>query len=74
LKEYYNYEITKRTVHEVLKLKERYPVTVNEKALEALPVETENNPKALDMYFGKTGGIFPRPAFPTIDYAWSAWN
>jgi hypothetical protein len=74
LKEYYNFEITKRTVHKVLKLKEQYPVTVNDKVLGELPVETENDPKAVDMYFGKTGGIFPRPAFPTIDYAWSAWQ
>ena len=45
-----------------------------ERALKDLYVDTENDPRAIDVYSVKKGGIFPRPAFPTIDYEWQAWD
>ena len=74
LRAYYAFEITKQTVHRVLKLKEQYHIVVNDAALRKLSVDTENDPRAIDVYIAKTGGIFPRPAFPTIDYDWQTWN
>ena len=68
------FEKLKLTVHRVLALKEKYRITVNQKVLNQLFVDTENDPRAIDVYVGKPGGIFPRPAFPTIDYDWQAWN
>lgn len=73
-KAYYENELTKRSVHEILKLKETYNVTINEQVMNALYVDTENQPRAIDVYVAKKGGIFPRPAFPTIDYEWQSWN
>jgi len=42
--------------------------------LNKLPVDLENDPRAIDVYIAKPRGIFPRPAFPTIDYDWQTWN
>ncbi len=74
LRDLVSYELTKRSVHKILKLKEEYHVTVNESVLNNLYVDTENNPRAIDVYAMKKGGIFPRPAFPTIDEEWQQWN
>lgn len=67
-------EYTKRLLHMVLALKQKYPVTVEQAELSGLPVDIENDPKAIDVYTVKKGGIFPRPAFPVIDYAWQTWQ
>ncbi len=74
LRAWYAFETTKITLHRILKLKEEYRITVNDDKLNGLYVDTENNPGAIDVYVVKPGGIFPRPAFPTIDYGWQAWN
>jgi len=37
-------------------------------------VENEPDARAIDTYFAKKGGTFPRPAFPTIDYEWQGWQ
>src|ERR1041385_5767883 len=65
LKDYYSFELTKRSVHKILKLKEKYGVRINEKALNELYVDIEHDPRAIDVYAVKKGGVFPRPAFPT---------
>ena len=74
LKELFDTEFAKRLLHMVLALKQKYPVTVEQAVLSGLPVDTENDPKAIDVYTVKKGGIFPRPAFPVIDYAWQTWQ
>jgi hypothetical protein len=67
-------EVTKRLLHRLLALKQRYPVEIHDDILRALPVENENDPKAIDVYIAKKGGTFPHPAFPTIDYDWQTWQ
>ncbi len=74
LRAWYAFETTRQTVHRVLKLKEQYHIVINDRVLDSLYVDTENNPRAIDVYIAKTGGIFPRPAFPTIDFDWQTWN
>jgi hypothetical protein len=73
-KAYYAEELTKKTLHEVLRLKQHYHVDVREDVLKSLPVDAGSDPRAIDVYLAKTGGVFPRPAFPTIDYEWQAWQ
>ncbi|MDZ7268974.1 MAG: peptidylprolyl isomerase [candidate division KSB1 bacterium] len=51
-------------------LRTQYPVQVNRAALEALPDGAAPDPRAFDLITAKTGGIFPRPAIPTIDFDW----
>ena len=73
-KDYYADELTRRMLHEILQLKQKYGVSVHEQALKEIPVDAENLPKTIDVYTVKVGGILPRPAFPTIDYDWQTWN
>jgi hypothetical protein len=73
-REYSSFELTKRLLHEILRLKQKYGVAINEDALKKLVIDIENDPKAIDVYTVKKGGIYPRTAFPTIDYDWQSWN
>ncbi len=52
-------------------LKKKYPVLINEQLLLQLSMHLPTDPRAIEMMFYKTGGTFPRVAFPTIDEAWS---
>ncbi len=61
-------------LHRLLALRRKYPVTIAENVLAALPVDSENDPRAIDVYIAKKGGTFPHPAFPTIDYDWQTWE
>ena len=73
-REYYSDELRKRLLHEVLRLKAKYGVEVRQKTVEGLPVDAENDPRAIDVYPVKNGGIYPRQAFPSIDYDWQGWD
>jgi hypothetical protein len=73
-REYYAQELTRRMLHEVLRLKQKYGVRIDEAALDRIPVDNENDPKSIDVYPVKNGGIYPHAAFPSIDYDWQSWN
>lgn len=62
-----------KILHRILKLKQEYQITVNEDILNNLKVDTENDPRAIDVYTVKKDGIIPHQAFPTIDYDWQTW-
>ncbi len=72
--QYYSPELTKRLLHEIVRLKQQYNVKIDEKALGQISVDDENDPKAVDVYTVKTRGIYPRTAFPSIDYYWQTWE
>jgi len=72
-KDYYEFELKKNMLHALVALRRKYPVDIRKDVLQALPVDIENNPKAIDVYVAKKGGTFPHPAFPVIDYAWASW-
>jgi hypothetical protein len=55
-------------------LKNRYPVSIDEAALQRVPVDAEQDPRAIDVFVAKKGGTFPRPAYPTIDAFWQTWQ
>jgi hypothetical protein len=46
---------------------------VKNDVLMSLPLDVEDNPKAIDVYMAKKGGTFPHPAFPVIDFEWATW-
>ena len=71
--EYYAYELKKKMLHTIIALKRKYRVQVKHDVLMSLPVDVENNPRAIDVYTAKKGGTFPHPAFPAIDYEWQTW-
>ena len=67
-------EANKKLLHKVLALKQKYKIKINKDLLAEIKVENENDPKAIDVYAVKKEGIFPRPAFPTIDILWQNWQ
>ena len=67
-------EITRQLLLKLNELKSKYDVTINEDVLEKVPVSDQENPKAIDFYTVKKGGLIPRPAFPTIDQEWIEWE
>ena len=67
-------EITKKILHEVLALKQKYKIKINEDLLSKIYVEDNNDPKTIDIYIVKKGGIFPHPAYPSIDMLWQNWQ
>ena len=72
-KDYYMLELRKNMLHRIIALKRKYPVVVKSDVLMSLPVDVENDPKAIDVYTAKKGGTFPHPAFPVIDFEWATW-
>lgn len=73
-KDWSSAQLNGRLLHRIIALKGKYPVEINNDVLMSLPVNNENDPRTVDVYVGKTGGTFPHPAFPTIDYDWQAWE
>ncbi len=67
-------EITKKMLHEVVALKQKYKVEINEKLLNKIYVLDSNDLKTIDIYIVKKGGIFPHPAYPSIDMLWQNWQ
>jgi hypothetical protein len=72
LRDYFEFEMTKRTLHKINAMKAKYTVTVSDSVLARIPVD--GDPKAIDLYTVKKGGTFPRPAFPVIDMMWETWR
>jgi hypothetical protein len=67
-------EANKKLVHKVLALKQKNKININKDLLNKIKVQNENDPKTIDVYAVKKGGIFPHPAFPTIDLMWQNWQ
>jgi hypothetical protein len=57
-----------------LALKQKNKITINKELLNEIKVEDENDPRAVEIYAVKKGGIFPHPAFPSIDLLWQNWQ
>ena len=66
--------ITRRLLNKINKLKNTYNIKINEDVLEKVQVSEENNPKAIDFYTVKKGGLIPRTPYPTIDFEWINWE
>jgi hypothetical protein len=69
-----DFEITKIILHKVLALKQKYKIKINKDLLKKIYVDDSNDPKTVDLYIVKKGGIFPHPAYPTIDMLWQNWQ
>jgi len=69
-----NTEITRRLLLKLNELKREYEININEDVLEKINVSEENNPKAIDFYTVKKGGLIPRTPYPTIDFEWINWE
>ena len=67
-------EYTAKLLRKILLLKQKYSVVINEDTLDKIPVSVENNPKAVEFYSVKKGGLIPRTPYPTIDFDWVSWE
>lgn len=67
-------KLSAKILHKVLELKSKYKISINKNVLEKLKVSSENDKKAIDIYFVKRGNLIPRLLFPSIDYEWISWE
>lgn len=67
-------QVTKKILHKVLALKQKYKIEINKDLLNKIYVEDSNDPKTVDIYIVKKEGILPHPAYPTIDMLWQNWQ
>jgi hypothetical protein len=67
-------EIIRRLLLKINELKMEYDININEDVLEKINVSEENNPKVIDFYTVKKGGLIPRTPYPTIDFEWINWE
>ncbi len=56
------------------KLKRRYRITINKKALQSLKIEGEENSRGINLYVIKKNGLIPRTPYPIIDSEWKSWG
>ena len=66
--------INRRLWNRINKLKNTYDIKINDDVLEKIKVSEQNNPKAIDFYTVKKGGLIPRTPYPTIDFEWNNWE
>jgi hypothetical protein len=69
-----NQEIFIKLHRRINDMKSKYDISINEGLLEEVEVSEENNPKSIDMYTVKKGGLIPRTPYPSIDFEWKNWE
>ena len=69
IREKYMSEMMRR----IIKLKAAYDIQINELVLAGIDVQDEEDPKTIDFYAVKKGGLLPRQPYPTIDWDWQVW-
>ncbi len=67
-------ELSAKLYREVQKLKKKYNVEIYNDVLSQINVSTENDPKAIELYTVKKGGLIPRTPYPSIDMIWKLWE
>ena len=67
-------KVTRSLWNRINKLRSKYDVKINFNILEKISVSEENNPKAIDLYIVKKGGLIPRTPYPTVDNDWINWE
>ncbi len=67
-------ELSKKVLHKVLQLRQEHKVVINKEILDKIKVSSEDDKKAIDIYFIKRGNLIPRTLFPSIDNDWISWE
>ncbi|MHB1688999.1 MAG: peptidylprolyl isomerase, partial [Ignavibacteriaceae bacterium] len=67
-------DLIKKTNKILDELRKKYKITIMENLLDDIKVQNDDNPHAIDVYIVKKGGIFPHPAYPSIDFNWRDWQ
>ncbi len=69
-----SHKLIEKMFRVIQKAKKKYEVVINNEVLNKISVSNNDDPKALDFYAAKTGGLIPRPPYPTIDNEWVNWE
>jgi len=69
-----SFELSKKILHKINMIKQKVPVNINDKILNSINVIDENDPKAIELYIVKKGGLIPRLPYPAIDNDWKSWE
>jgi len=67
-------DLITKTFRKLQELKKKYQIVIDENVLNRIFVQDNNNPRAVDFYFVRKGGIFPHPVYPSIDFVWHDWE
>jgi hypothetical protein len=67
-------EFSKKMLHKILALKQKYKITINKEELGKIPVSDEDDKRAIEFYMVKTGGLIPRNPYPSINNEWASWQ
>ena len=67
-------DLITKTFRKLQELKKKYQIVIDENLLNRIFVQDNNNPRAVDFYFVRKGGIFPHPVYPSIDFVWHDWE
>lgn len=67
-------ELSKKILHKVNLLKQKEHVMINKDVLDSINVTDENDPRAIELYVVKKGGLIPRTPYPVIDNDWKSWE
>jgi hypothetical protein len=67
-------EFSVKLLRKILALKKKYEVSINKDLLNEIYISDEDNPRAVNFYFVKQGGLIPRTPYPTINPDWISWE
>ena len=62
-----------KLMRRILDLKQKYTIQINENLLRSLELADEDDPRTIEFYAVKKGGLLPRQPYPTIDWEWQLW-
>ena len=69
-----SFELSKKILYKINMLKQKISININSDVLNSINVTEENDPKAIELYIVKKGGLIPRTPFPAIDNDWKSWE
>lgn len=67
-------ELSIKLFREIQSLKKKYDIKVYDEELDNIWVSSENDPRAIELYTVKKGGLIPRTPYPVIDMIWKLWE
>jgi len=67
-------ELSKRIFQKINILKQKFSINIYDKVLNSISVIDENDPRAIELYIVKKGGLIPRQPYPAIDNDWKSWE
>ena len=67
-------QLSKKILQRLNLLRQKENIKINNNVLNSINVTDENDPRAIELYIVKKGGLIPRAPYPTIDNDWKSWE